>query len=377
MPKTATADAVDIAPWREWVRSRHAKYGSSELARILCCDESLVRRWVDGFYKEGEKVVTPTTISLSRVSELLSDTDTLLEDLYPTEVELESDGYCGRCHEVVTPIAGACPWCDTPVEDATGHDKRYCSPCDRLVTPANDGTCWRCGTMTKVAIPWDACECGCETMHPRFDQHGRRVKYVRGHAPRTLERSGTVAAEPFVRYLQDQLENLDVLSAIARMHAISREELVAVLSRTDELVDREFVRRALWTASRGGLGKGLKPHPDRPVFRDLYPDDVRSLVCPSCNGRKARHAEMCKKCRRRVPNSKPSSRAKHSLRDDLLTAMYRAYIDENLTQRDVAERFLDRTTYKNTDSLIFTFRNACVAKGWPLRSRTKTGVPSA
>ncbi len=222
-------------------------------------------------------------------------------DVFPDDApdEIEPDGFCGRCHEVVTPISGACPWCESPVAGAEGRERRHCATCARMVHPRDDGTCWRCGSATAAGAPYAPCACGCGTERPQFDPQGRPAKYVRGHAPRSLERqTGVVEVEPFAAYLEERLRNLDVLQALAREHGISRDDVVAVLERREPTVKRALVQRALWIFARAG--KGMPNRPDARSLFDLYPDDVRSKVCPGCGEGKARHADLCKACSRKA-----------------------------------------------------------------------------
>jgi hypothetical protein len=285
------------------------------------------------------------------------------------------DGYCTRCRENVTPVrdlqtsALVCPWCDTPTEDLFGHEKQHCPRCDLMVDRANDGSCWRCGTRTRRGSPYDPCECGCGELIHRFDEHGRRVRYVRGHAPRSLEQGGTaLAVEPFAAYLERRLAELDVIAALAREHGIARADVVAVLRRDEPTVSRTMVRHALWVF--GQNGKGMPRRPDALGLFDLYPDDQRARTCPGCGKGKAPHALLCKTCRRKQGRS--NGHAPIKIGEPVLADAYRAYTDENLSYLSVAERIIDRVPHTSVEGLAMSLSRAFKRKGWPTRQRTTT-----
>jgi hypothetical protein len=289
---------------------------------------------------------------------------------------LHPDAYCPRCHENVTPVrdlatgAIVCPWCDGQTEDLFAHEKRWCKACDLMVDPANDGTCWRCGTKTQRGTPWDACACGCGTQIHRFDEHGRRIRYVQGHAPRALERDSLVPTEPFASYLEERLRSLDLVAAVAREHGISRELVVAVLRRDEPTVPRSKVRHALWVY--GQNGRGMPRKPDSRSFFDLYPDDKRARTCPGCGRGKAPHAELCKQCRKKRGRGNNGGRAQIRIGERVLADAYRAYREENLPYLAVAQRFIDRVPHTSVEGLAATFAKAFKQKGWPVRQRTTT-----
>jgi hypothetical protein len=378
MPQIKSQDRVAIAPWHDWIVEQLESTTKAHLAQLLGCDESLVNRWVAGGYNDNGHWIAYTDISIGRVDELLSNTSTLLSELYPVNIELEADAYCERCHEIVTPIDGECPWCDGTVTAATGRQKRYCGQCDKLVTPANNGRCWRCGSTTDASVPWSQCACGCGTMKRSFDPQGRKVRYILGHAPRSLEKpTGTVPVEPFARYLEQQLKDLDVIGAIARIHGLSRDEIVAVLQRRDEHVDRDKVRRAVWAAGRGGTGKGLPMRPGAPGFFDLYPDDKRSRTCPGCGHGKAPHAELCRTCRR-TKGRPVGNRRVASVSDDILTRAYQAYqADERLSLAATAARFLEHVPHSSAESLAAALSKGWRDRDWPVRGRSRRVLAAA
>ena len=287
------------------------------------------------------------------------------------------DGYCSRCHENVTPVrdlqtsALVCPWCDTPTEDLFAHEKGHCPRCDLMVDRANDGSCWRCGTQTQRGSPWDPCGCGCGAMIHRFDEHGRRVRYVRGHAPRSLEQPGTLPVEPFAEYLERRLAQLDVVAALAREHGIARADVVAILRRDEPTVPRTMVRHALWVY--GQNGKGMPRKPDAAGLFDLYPTDQRSRTCPGCGKGKAPHAALCKNCRRgQGRNGNGNNGQPTRIGEQVLADAYRAYSEESLSLLSVAERFIDRVPHTSVEALAMSLSRRFKQKGWPMRQRTTT-----
>lgn len=240
-----------------------------------------------------------------------------------------------------------------------------------MVFAANDDTCWRCGNATTRDVPREMCACDCGTEIKRFDPWGRRIQYVRGHAPRSLERDREIAAEPFVAYLEDRLRNLDVIGALAREQGIARDALVALLARRDDTVSRGTVRRSLWVAARNGQGKGMPPRPDATGFFDLYPHDGRSKVCPGCGGGKAPHAAMCKQCRKSADKRDGVSppRAELRLREDLIAEAYERYT-AGATVLTAAESIFERTPHRNVASTAQGLSKAWRDRGWTMRDRT-------
>ncbi len=289
--------------------------------------------------------------------------------------EANPDGYCSRCHENVTPVrdlasaAMVCPWCDTPTEDLFAHEKGYCPTCDLMVDRANNGTCWRCGTKPQRGIPYDPCECGCGTQIHRFDEHGRRIRYVRGHAPRSNEQPvGTLPTEPFAQYLERRLAELDVVAALAREHGIGRADVVAVLRRDHDTVPHRLVRHALWVY--GTNGRGMPRKPDALGVYDLYPNEQRARTCPGCGQGKAPHALLCKACRLKQRGTSRGMPTR--IGEQVLADAYRAYRAENLSYVALAERFMERVPHRSVQSLGSAFSRAFKQKGWPTRQHTTT-----
>ena len=346
-------------PGREAMGEFAAEYTAAELANDLGIGERRLHRWRYGL----------KTIDRIELEEALHHADSAIWEIYGVEdFDLEADAYCGRCHDTVTPIEGACPWCASTLAGARA--RRWCSREDRLVFPSNDGTCWRCGTET-AAIPWADCACGCGRSIPRFDPQGRAHEYVLGHAPRSIERHGEVPVEPFARHLEAELKSMDLLGALARAHGIGRDDVVRVLKRRVDTVPLALVRRAVWTAGRGGTGKGLPTRPDAVSFADLYPDHVRSKVCPECGEGKAPHAKLCKRCRtkqnRRDGVTPP--RVATQLRGELLQEAYERYC-AGATVMDTAESIFDRTPHRNVGSTAQALSREWRRRGWAMRERT-------
>jgi hypothetical protein len=362
-------DRVDARPFRDWAdrqieqliseRGTNRRYtGSADLAESCGLTVDALHDW-----RTDREDLPRAGVELA-----LESAGAAFWEVYGVEeIDAAAEAYCARCKDTVTPIAGVCPWCESDVSEARA--RRWCHREDRLVFPADDGSCWRCGATTEP-IPWIACRCGCDTAIPAFDPQGRRHEYVHGHAPRSLERKAELRVDPFADYLEEQLQSIDLIGAVARAHGIPRDDVARVLKRQGD-VDRELVRRALWTAARGGTGKGLPPRPGAPQFRDLYPEEVQSRICPRCGEGKAPHAELCKGCRRkqnrREGKKPPASQA--WLRDELVAEAYGHYeAGESLVT--CAERIFDRVPHRNVGSIAHALSQAFRRKGWQVRTRT-------
>lgn len=75
-------------------------------------NEEAARRRVYRWRKEGSRPFVDDII------DALDSADVDPADVYPelaVDIELEPDATCPRCNDVVTPIAGRCPWCDSVV----------------------------------------------------------------------------------------------------------------------------------------------------------------------------------------------------------------------------------------------------------------------
>lgn len=363
-------EQLDPQPFRDWVDERLGADAD---------DAATVKRLALALFPEDTEETSARklhrwrfenkTLEKAEVADALHHADSALWEVYGVEeIDLEDDAYCERCHDTVTPIEGVCPWCESDLREARARS--WCPREDRLVFPAHDGTCWRCGAETQ-AIPWVDCACGCGTTIPSFDPQGRKHEFALGHAPKTEGRHHTVPVEPFARYLEAELESMDLIGALARAHGIGRDDVVRVLKRQVETLPTKMVRRAVWTAGRGGTGKGLPMRPGATSFADLYPDFVRSKVCGCGNG-KAPHAEMCKACRRKVDKAEGRStpRAGARVREELIEESYRTYMDDGVSVEAAAESIIERTTAKSAASLAYTLRREWKRRGWERRGRT-------
>jgi hypothetical protein len=378
-------DRLPAAPISAWVRRQLERIeadhpngdGYTLLGERLGVSETTVRNWADqvttGGRENGKSRVPTDTFPRKTIEEALDHVGVPMWEVYPDLDDHgdQHDAYCPACHEQVTVGPdGRCPWCETET-DPDVQAKLWCERCDRLVHPTRIG-CWRCGHELKP-IPWQPCDCDCGELIQRFDPHGRRKHYIRGHAPRSLERQRSLNAEPFAKYLEQRLKDLDLIGALAREHGIRREEIVAILSRTEPTVDRELVRRALWIASRSGtVGRGAPPRPGAAQFFDLYPDVQRAQTCPGCGRGKAPHAELCKQCRiqqDRLEGRKPPF-APVRIPDHVIETAYRAYVDEGLSIKATARRFFDQTPSKSVDSFANSLSNEWRKHGWAMRKRT-------
>jgi len=376
-------DFIDTAPFLEWFEGQVDQRFRAESAYGLSTDQqarSEATNWMRGRigwndeagerrlfrYRSGES----TQAERNLIEDALEHADVRLEDIYPDlveDIELEPDAYCGRCHEIVTPVSGVCPWCDTATTSADDVKPRaYCPTENKSVIPNERGQCWTCGTQT-TEIPWVECACGCGGQRHAFDPKGRPAEYLLGHAPRTLENAGDMPAGPFRDYLFEQIRTIDVVSAVARRHGLPRDTVVQLL-QGQERIERETIRRSLWVAGRDGMGKGMPMRADTVSFFDLYPEDARSMVCPGCGESKSRHANQCKACKEldeKLNGPKPRFRRKSALacRPDLMDRA-RVMYDAGDTMISIARRLLDETPYRSAESLNVQLRKEFLMSGW-------------
>lgn len=326
--------------------------------RLGITERTLYRylRSIDGSSRPTE------TYGAHLLEDMLEHAGLRLADVYPdteVDVELETDAYCASCRDIVTPINGQCPWCDRQTTD--DKPKRlFCATCDAAMFPALDGDCWRCGGRLK-SMPWISCGCGCGEEIVRFDTMGREIGFVRGHAPRTLERTKPLDAEPFAAWLEAELRNLDPIQALARRTGLHRQELLDILSRRIKQLPSGRISSSLWRASREGQGKGMPPRPHTIKLGDLYPDAVRSKKCPRCGGGKAPHAEMCKQCRRRA--GYPRGERPTSVTPDLVEEARRLRLN-GVPMKTIAEQLQPRTRCTNAMSVAHELRRQFQARGW-------------
>ena len=386
--RRATGELVPAAELVAWLHvqlraPRRALAPRAALARDLGISEKALGRWLRSEDSDGHPV---DTFVRAAVEDALDHAGVPFREIYPhldddgVEEEM-SDRFCASCRDMVTVGADLiCPWCETPTSEGPVKPKAWCPRCDRMVYPTtpNDpggggsGGCWRCGTQTKP-MPYDPCACGCDQRRPRFDPYGRRARYVRGHAPRSLEDTGDVDVEPFAVWLERELRTLDPIEALARRTGLSREDVLATLARRDERIAREKVRRSLWITARGGTGKGLPPRIGAPGFFDLYPNERRSRTCPGCGAGKAPHAELCKQCRRRRNHAegvKPPRTAPRLTAAILLEAK-NLYDHEQLAFLAIAEQLLDRTPYTSAAALAHALGRQFRQRGWKTRQTTR------
>lgn len=357
-------DLIDPTRFLLWYDDEYARLALEEnnptlvMSRRLGLGEEAMVRQVYRWRNEGKQATREFIVKV------LDHAGIDIGDVYPelaVDVALEVDAFCPRCHEIVTPIAGECPWCDGPVKDKAGRDKGFCTACNTMMSRNGHGECWRCGTRIQSGIPIVACACDCGEMISQFDGHGRRKRYVHGHAPRSLERRRDVATEPFARYLERRLHELDPISALAREHGIARADVVAVLRRDEPVIEREVVRRALWVF--GTNGTGMPRRPDSTSFFELYPGDGRSRICPHCKQGKAPHAEMCKKCRRlHDPTYMRGGPPSQSRLTPEVIDRARTLIGTGKSVAATAQIIFDDTAYASVDSLQNALRLAGLSR---------------
>jgi predicted amidophosphoribosyltransferase len=364
-------DVLDPGPFLAWFDARVQRLGmeyenpkAAVYGELGWLNEDAATRRLFRWRNEGGQA------ERKLVEEALLHAHADIGKIYPelaVDVELEPEGWCKRCHEIVTPVEGCCPWCDMPVGAIRALDKGYCPVCDTRVVRTNAGTCWRCGTAVQRGSPWIPCACNCGRLIQQFDRHGRRVRYVHGHAPRSLEtKTKEVDVEPFARYLEERLANLDPIAALAREHGIARRDVVMVLRRDQPTVSRDLVQRAVWIF--GQNGKGMPRRPDATSFFDLYPEDERAKICPGCGKGKSPHAKLCKLCRRKRTSPRPPTAVIH-ISEEVLTEAYAAYRNEGLTLLALAEQLLDRVPHRSAGSLAGALSAGFRQRGWPMRQR--------
>ncbi len=144
MPPKGThiGEQIPAQPFVDWLNDRYARYRAahehmwhmsgrtdpdavlplSPLKRLaadlgwggLAADRIVYR------YRHGRDGMDRPTETFRRatVEDALEHAGLRLEDVYPefaVDVVLEPDAFCGLCREMVTPIDGVCPWCDTEV----------------------------------------------------------------------------------------------------------------------------------------------------------------------------------------------------------------------------------------------------------------------
>lgn len=310
-----------------------------------------------------------TTFPRNRVEDMLDALDVPFADVYPEiaaaeDRPLEPDGYCSSCREIVSPIDGCCPWCERTT--STNVPRRmYCKREDAMRFPANDGNCWRCGSELARHAPTVKCGCGCGATFPRFDQYGRRVTFLRGHAPRSLEQKATVPIGPFREWLLQQLRDLDPVLALAHRTGVSRENVLDVLNDRVERIDKEHVRRALRNAAMEGQGTGLGWRPGSVRFRELYPGYVRSKKCPDCGGAKAPHAERCRNCAKAAGTFVQKTPVQSSVTPDLVEEAKRLRDERGLSFLALAYAIKPRTRCTNVDSIVQQLQREFRKRGWP------------
>lgn len=329
----------------------------------LGISERAVYRYKNSLSSVGE----PTdTFPRNRVEDMLDAADVRFEDVYPDiaaaeDVELEPEAFCTSCRDIVTPISGACPWCDRPVIEQV-PTLMFCSRCDKMQRPAIDGACWRCGGKLKRHSPMRPCGCGCGTQIKRFDHRGRESFYIKGHAPRSLERKQDVPLGPLRGWLQQQLRDLDPIQALAHRTGLPRELVLDVLNDHIETIDAELVRRALRNAGTEGQGRGMPWRPGSVRFRELYPEAVRSKTCPTCGKAKAPHAEQCRQCAKSAGKYKSSNPS--SVSPELVDQARRLRDVDGLTFAQIAERLQPRTRCANVESVKNQLRAEFRKRGW-------------
>lgn len=344
-----------------------------QLQRVRSGSRSSSRNGVKGQVAVDTWPAAEVDAALTNAGAHLAD---VYPDLYEPELELEPDCFCDRCHDVVTPIDGRCPWCEGSIDADDLRAKRFCIRCDELVLPAANGSCWRCeGPLS--GVPHAPCACGCEAKVRLFDVKGRPVRYRRGHAPKEPDR-GDLDAEAFAFHLRRCVDELDPIAAVARTHGLRRSLVADLLAGRVDRIERASVRRGLWMARRQGIG--LPGAADVPTFTQLYPDAVRSRTCPDCGNGKAPHATRCRSCARAAGaySGMPQSGGAGSkaLGEAVIVDAWDLYLHHAST-RVAAEAVLGRTRRRSVQALERALRGAWRERGWLTRGGAITAVGHA
>jgi hypothetical protein len=394
---TIAPDQIPARPFIEWIEQQLDAISRNDTLRLTEVENHVpatrvladrlgvevrilyrYRRGLRSGSRNGRKGEFPTdTFPRAAIEDMLDHAEVPFWEVYPDlddDLALETDAFCPSCHEIVTPILGQCPWCDTAVETELPR-RQYCEREDAMRFPALDGNCWRCGGRLQGSVPWAPCACGCGQPVRRFDRYGREARYLVGHGP-SPARSAIVDAEPFAGWLEQQLRELDPIQALARRIGINRDRLLALLNRHESQVDLAEVRRSLWLAAREGQGKGTPPRPGSTLLADLYPDYVRSKVCPECGGGKAPHAQLCRQCRRKNPTQTTQPRQPSSVTEDLIFEAKRLY-DDGHSMLAAARAIQPRTRCTNPHSVCHQLRAEFHRRGWPIRRSPIEGSVAA
>lgn len=374
----AEQEQIKVEPFASWVEERLLRYQAeyenpyegtnvapvqrlaTELGMPAEYGVRQINRWVrrvKNGSRNGVKGDYPTdTFVRSGVEAALEAAGWSVYDLYPNLRDEDGEGverFCGNCHEAVTTSDDLlCPWCEHATEDIGGRrGKRYCKACDLMVWATGEGTCWRC-TGPLGPMPWDRCACGCRGRVHRFDKHGRRIKFLHGHAPRKSEKDELWPTPQFAQWLRDEVRNLDPIAAISSRIDLTRAEVIGVLEGDITEFSRERMRRALWRAAAAGGSTGSTFSTVVPSLYELYPER-QPLKCPGCGGGKARHAELCKQCRKRADRKNGTNRFATSttkLRpEQIAEATRRAANGEAVF--NIAASMIRQTPYSSIESL--------------------------
>ncbi len=367
-------EPVSLAPFLAWVEGRerqHAHTGDpvAAVVRDIGWDgESGVRR----LHRWRHESITGMA-ERADVEDALHHAGVRWDEVYdPDPVDL-GEGYCPRCLDTVGVQDGRCVWCSATVTTGEGLRKAWCEACDSMGVPVND-RCRRCAApATGKTSPWDDCACGCGGMVRRFDQNGRRARWIRGHAPRALGEPGKRDVEPFARYLERCLADVDPVDAVAVKHGMSREAVLRIMRREDPLVDGRVVQGALFRAARRGRQKGEPSLPDATRMEDLYPrtrcpGPGGDVACVGSGFKANKTATRCKECSRRAGRKTPQRTKWEPPEAFLIEA--RDLADRHGGLMVAARRLHDRTPMKSPESLCSRLRTEFRQRGWPTDRRT-------
>lgn len=177
--------------------------GTTRLAEDIGIDESQVRRWIQGVYRErartgphrGQLVtVAFESVSLRVVDKVTAALGVRIDELYPDlDTPLEPDAWCAVCGEDVTPVDGICPWCETRV--AAGQRPDPLATLRERQAPARPGTGARSHlTETLVRAAMRA-----YLREPTYTAAARQVATLHAHPCRDERQFSTAIRNHFQR----------------------------------------------------------------------------------------------------------------------------------------------------------------------------------
>lgn len=94
--------------------------GDRPINRALADRLGITARRLNNYLRSCDGSGRPTeSFFQERIEDLLEHAGLRLWDVYDDlsfdDIVLEPDAYCEKCRDIVTPIRGECPWCDTTI----------------------------------------------------------------------------------------------------------------------------------------------------------------------------------------------------------------------------------------------------------------------